>query len=49
MVIFMAMSVLPPQAARGDFALCGARPGALPLDPAAFEKAGETFILLTAR
>ncbi len=30
-------------AAFGDSALCGARPGALPLDPAAFEKAGETF------
>ena len=27
----------------GDSALCGARPRALPLDPAAFEKAGETF------
>ena len=25
-------------------ALCGARPGTLSLDPAAFEKAGETFI-----
>ena len=25
-------------------ALCGARPGTLSLDPAAFEKAGETFM-----
>ena len=29
----------------GDFAPCGARPGTLSLDSAAFEKAGETFIL----
>ena len=28
---------------KGDFARCGGRPGAPPLDPAAFEKAGETF------
>ena len=29
---------------RGDFASCGTRPRALPLDSAAFVKAGETFI-----
>ena len=29
---------------KGGSALCGARAGALPLHPAAFEKAGETFI-----
>ena len=29
---------------KGGSALCGARPEALPLDSAAFEKAGETFI-----
>ena len=29
----------------GDFALCGARPEALPLDSATFEKVDETFIL----
>ena len=37
----------PPPAlmrAQGGSALCGARPEALPLDSAAFEKAGETFI-----
>ena len=28
----------------GDFVPCGARAGALPLHPTAFEKAGETFI-----
>ena len=32
-------------AAFGDSALCGVRPEALPLDSAAFEKAGETFIM----
>ena len=30
-------------AAKGNFAPCGARPEALPLDSAAFVKAGETF------
>jgi len=29
--------------AEGDFAPCAARPEALPLDSAAFKKAGETF------
>ncbi len=29
----------------GDFALCGARPEALPLDSATFGKVDETFIL----
>ena len=29
---------------RGAFTPCEVRPGALPLDPAAFEKAGETFL-----
>ena len=28
----------------GDSALCGVRPGALPLDSATFEKVDETFI-----
>ena len=32
----------------GDFALCGAQPGALPLDPTTFEKVDETFILCFA-
>ena len=34
-----------PCAAFGGSALCGVRPEAPPLDSAAFEKAGETFIL----
>jgi len=29
---------------QGNSARCGERPGTLPLDPAAFEKAGETFV-----
>ena len=34
---------------KGGSALCGARAGALPLHPAAFEKAGETFIRASRR
>ena len=34
---------------KGDSALCGARPGTLSLDPAAFEKVDETFIRLGRR
>ena len=42
---YAALWIFFGAAFKGDSALCGARPEALPLDSAAFEKAGETFIL----
>ena len=40
---YAALWIFFGAAFKGDSALCGARPEALPLDSAAFEKAGETF------
>ena len=42
---YAAFWILSGAAFKGDSALFGARPESLPLDSAAFEKAGETFIL----